>query len=72
MDYYYIRDLGEKFIFISFFGLEFYLFYEFFTIFFGGFLGIYLFYVQHQFENKNPKPIFSVFYYKFNDMSRLL
>ncbi len=33
------------------FSLKFYLFFEFFSVFFGAFGGIYLFYVQHQFED---------------------
>lgn len=38
-------------VFSQIFGLEFYLVYEFATIFFGAFFGIYMFYVQHQFED---------------------
>jgi omega-6 fatty acid desaturase (delta-12 desaturase) len=37
--------------FSNVFSLEFYLVYEFATVFFGAFFGIYMFYVQHQFED---------------------
>ena len=43
--------LSKAFICITLFNLDFYLIYEFASLFFAAFFGIYLFYVQHQFED---------------------